>query len=475
MMNFRVKNVARQFLSLISISSIAAYVRYLALRRDVVNIQNATNTDSEIGRKNSIIFLMNDWGGANVPFYQLYLAKLLYKRKLKIEFLHDCYSMFPSLWGYAYSKVFLCDRGQDHHSKSVATFGERREILKVVKANIVWLSRSELFATFLPRGILKWLFDRQLRHFLSVKNYLTSRYDEIDLLIIPGGVYSVSSSYVLAAKRFKIDFYTYDSGADGELIFCKNGIAAHMEDVDQINVSSLKPDLRYSLYKEGEALLEQRAGGNDEFRFQKVPSGSVGLTVLAGASTLKRKVLVPLSCPWDAASLLRKDKFENEVKFLNFVLERYCNDTVIVRVHPVERFSYGARNDNLKSFYSKFPNCIVIAADANVNTYDLLNEVDLLVCRNTSIGLEAHISGVPVISTTKSYWNENCDFKPPVINKEHCMILYALAQKHSWVFPECNLQNVRQVGKSCPDFPEFQELIENRTTITKLRSNLQDD
>jgi hypothetical protein len=472
MIKFKVRNVTKQFGNLMSIKCVIFFFRYLVLKREMSLLAGRATNDSELDQKRFVLFLMNSWGGANVPYYQVYLAKILQKSKFNVDFLHDSYSIFPSVYNYFYSKVFQNAKGLDRNFKIEATFRERRKILKIVKANVIWQSRSEFFVNYLPHAVLAWLFKRQLRHYLCVKSILEFRSDEIDTLIIPGGVYSVSASYVLAALSNGIDFYTYDSGVDGELVFCKNGIASHMSDVEQIDVSKLDPTCVNSLINEAEELLRNRAGGTDCFRTQKVPSNSQPFPLIVNALSGTRKILIPLSCPWDSASLFRQDMFESELKFLEFVLKKYSNDTVIVRFHPVERYWYGARNDKLTPFLSGFSNCVVVSPNADVNTYDLLKEVDLVICRNTTLGAECQIMGIPVISTTKSYWNEKCDFNSAAISKKNCKIFYALAQKRNWIFPTCNLQNVRQPGVSCSDFPEFKELIMNKTTITKMKSDL---
>lgn len=466
--------VIKQFFSLISPRAVSCVSKFYRLRRMISSLEsNKLKPDCPSNfQKKSVIFLMNPWSGANVPFYQFYLAKLSNMNSAKAFLLHDNFSLFPNVYSFYY-RLFFVNGYEKKQTESVAlNFSEKRQILSIVKANIIWQSRSEFFVELVPRVFLRWLFKRQQFHFINVRKKLVTDFESIEKLIIPGGVYSVSASYVLAAKQLGILYYTYDSGADGEVIFCRNGIASHLDDIEDFNYFELSDDQVEHLQIQGDELLNKRAMGIDKFKYQKVPLKSGGSDEFQETLPNQMRILVPLSCPWDAASLCRQDLFQSEISFLKHVLKCFSNDLVIVRMHPVERYAYGRRNDRISEFLKPYTNCHFVPADADVNTYALLQGVDLVICRNTTIGLEAHILDIPVISTTKSYWNKNCSWDRATIDKNQAKLLYAVAQGHSWLFPSCNLQNVYgffDQQSEFPKFPEFIALMDYNSTVTKQR------
>jgi len=470
MKNIYFLRVFAQFFSLISPRTIRSLTRFYRLRRMISTLESdGSRYEITSDTKQNVIFLMSPWSGANVPFYQLYLAKLSLVNSIRTVFAHDSYALFPNMFSLFY-RIFFRDSFINTSPESMdVSFGEKRQILKIVKANIIWQSRSEFFVNIVPRRCIRWFFRRQQDHFINVTKELTRQVDFIDKIIIPGGIYSVSASYVLAAKKLGILFYTYDSGADGELIFCRNGIASHMDDISDLQHDDLPAQLVEDLERQGKELMDNRAMGSDRFKFQKVSEKSVKLDEFQQKEANQKTILVPLSCPWDAASLCRQDLFQSEISFIKKVFQCYPSDQVIVRMHPVERYVYGRRNDKISEFLKAFPNCEFVSADADVNTYSLLKEVDLVICRNTTLGLEAKIRGIPVISTTKSYWNPSFSWEYVTVDKSKALSLYAMAQEHSWLFPICNLENIYKFlthKSALPEFPEFISLISNNSTIT---------
>lgn len=459
-------SIFRQFSALLSLKAFFKLKLYINLRRLIKNSAIFDNFNDFASSSKTVIFVSNAWNGSNVPFYQFYLAKSALSKFGNVRILHDSFGLFPSLYNIIYRCVF--DNGiKLSVPSSDLTFAERRQVLRVIKSNIIWQSRSEIFVSLVPRALIVLLYRRQKRHYRAVLEKLTRIQDSVGVVIVPGGVLAVSASYVLACRKLGITFFSYDSGVDGEVIFCRNGVAAHLDDIDLSVVDSLSASARESLVSEADMLLLSRKLGEDRFKFQKIPSGfsREDLLNLRGSGF---KILVPLSCPWDAASLLRSDLFYSELSFLVFISKLFPHATLIVRVHPIERHSFARRNDDLRSFVEKFDNMILVEAHDHVNTYDLLNTVDLVVCRNTSVGVEANLLGVPVISTTASYWNPVKSLVPVAAANPSTKILYLAAQKYNWLFPKCNLSNIFEVGFDEP-FAFFAELIYAEQTVTKMR------
>ena len=382
-------------------------------------------------------------------------------KTFKVKLIRDGYNLIPSLLTHVFNITFKSRNNMQDYNRA-ESFSYRRKVYKIVLANIVWFTRSELILKILPKLLIRLLYKKQCKHIESKRGLMDLVPDDA-ILIIPGGILSVSATYVLLAEERGLLYYTYDSGVDGEILFGKQSIAAHLRDVEKYDLSSLSKRQRLKLKEEALTLISQRINGTDRYSFQKI-KGSNDIH-FCSRSPSQNTILVPLTCPWDAASLNRKDRFTGEINFLRWIISNFASYHVIVRIHPIERHRFAQRYDNLRQIFRNVPNLEIISGDADVNSYDLLSDIDFMVCRNTSLGAEAHLLGVPVYSTTLNYWNDGTNLTETKINKDDIHIRYVLAQKYNYVFPECNLSNVRHKIDEMPNFDLFSRMIENRVSM----------
>lgn len=444
---------------LFSLSHFYNYSRYKNLSEQFNHLQDILPVNHE--NKPEIFLLLNHWGGATVLEYQLYLGKVLSSHNFKVNLMRDGYNLFPNFLTFVFNLTF---KPKERHKavKRAKSFAYRRRVYTIVRSNIIWFTRSELIFIVLPKFLMRFLFKKQSEHIESKHALINSMPDDT-VLIIPGGILSVSATYVFLAEERSLLYYTYDSGVDGQVLFGKKSVAAHLVDIEKFNVDKLSSKQRVRLKERALELISQRRNGTDKFSLQKV-SIKFKVSDLRFASS-KKHILVALTCPWDAASLQRNDRFSGEMNFLKWVIKKFPSYQVIIRMHPIERHKFARRHDNLNRFFRDVPNVELISADADVNSYDLLSNVDLMICRNTSLGAEAHLLGIPVYATTLSYWNDNKELTKTKLPDEEIYIKYALAQSYSYIFPECNLSNVRHKIHHLSDFDLFAKMISNRRSM----------
>ena len=341
-------------------------------------------------------------------------------------------------------------------------------MLSAVKANIKWYTKSELIVEKISKAIKIFFYLRQVRHYKRIKSELFY-FTEQDIIIIPGGILNPSNSYLMACRFYGLKFYTYDSGINGQVIFARSSVAAHLEEINEQKFDEITPCKVQVLLSSAEHSISERMNSSDKFKYQKVERG--GTEYLKYLKPNLTNILIPLSCPWDAASLLRRDIFRSEINLIVKVLEQYKNSNILVRVHPIERLPNNSRNDDLAKFFKNDKRVKIITAETNVNTYDFLDYVDLVICRNTSIGAEALICGKKVFSTSISYWNDTIGLQPTSLDLETIKMRYALAQVHNWNFPPVNLNNVSYYSIDTDGFDEFTDMVLSYKTQTEVKMN----
>ncbi|WP_340300694.1 hypothetical protein [Roseobacter sp. HKCCD5988] len=388
-------------------------------------------------------FLVCPWEGTRVPWYQLYLASLISKNGCRVSFIIESFSYvyYPIhlVFVFIFRQRIIDEKSRNSQTINQLTFAERRACYENIKANITWYTKSELVWRSCHSIFKNFYYRRQCLHYVKVKLKI-SQLGCDDVIVIPGGVLSPSFSYVLACNNCKIKYYTYDSGSNGQVIFAREGVAAHLGEVESFDFSSMSSSHSHIIQKSADKLISDRMGSRDIFKYQKVKRGSNDLSNYLDPSKLN--ILVPLSCPWDAASLMRRDVYGTEFSFVKKILQTYKNENIIIRVHPIERLRSNSRYDDIFKLYKIHSNVKIISADTAVNTYDLVEAVDMVISRNTSLGAESFILGKTSVSSTISYWNDTVGLYPTSLDPDLVKMRYAIAQHYNWNFPSVNLTNV---------------------------------
>ena len=122
-------------------------------------------------------------------------------------------------------------------------------------------------------------------------------------------------------------------------------------------------------------------------------------------------MLLPLNQSYDTAALGRHRIFANQVEWMletvNWVLGQ-TTGSVVVRRHPVERLA-GLRSadeygDILRARFGETPRLRYVDEGAAVSTYELLAQTRVVVPYTSTVGVEATMLGVPVVTESASYY-----------------------------------------------------------------------
>ncbi len=282
---------------------------------------------------------------------------------------------------------------------------DEEEARRVVAEIGIWRTRGEANASeFTQRheGSVATL----IMHIGRVRRLVAE--SRLDWLLIPGGVWGVSGLYVAAAQRAGVRFTTYDSGTH-MLIACQDGIAAHQADIPRA----------FELAAE---FLRERSGARQRFidwsRAEldaRMRGGGNYTTFQAGAATGRQagdsNVLVPLNLRWDSAALGRQRLFSSVQEWVTAIVRWAAEDPqarVCLRQHPIERHTPWRSSDDLGRIVADANTAgervRFVAAAESVNTYDLLPTVRAMLPFTSSMGVEAGMLGLPVITASRNYY-----------------------------------------------------------------------
>jgi len=277
------------------------------------------------------------------------------------------------------------------------------ELLKdLARLNTTWLFRGHSWP---PEA--NQVRERSARHFAEVAGAFEGVLRQIRpaAVVIPGGIYSSSGVTRSVAEQLGIRVATYDSG-EGVLLTSCNGVAAWLDDIPRAFSEIGSGDDTWI----GEA-AERELRGRCGVPGERSVFGSTYQAVATQVAAAGGEVLLPLNQSYDTAALGRHRVFSNQVEWMIETVKWVLGETeatVVVRRHPVERFA-GMRStdeygDTLHAHFGESPRLRYVSEGAAVSTYELFSEARVVVPYTSTVGVEATMVGVPVVTESASYY-----------------------------------------------------------------------
>jgi capsule polysaccharide export protein KpsC/LpsZ len=116
---------------------------------------------------------------------------------------------------------------------------------------------------------------------------------------------------------------------------------------------------------------------------------------------------------WDASFEYKGGLFNNYIHWLDKTIQLIENDIdahVVIKTHPAES-ARGTRESVFEYLTQQFDNIPdnvkVLPPDTDVNTYELINQLDAGIVFNSTVGLEMSYWGTPTVVAGDSHY---CDF-----------------------------------------------------------------
>jgi hypothetical protein len=296
---------------------------------------------------------------------------------------------------------------EDMAQNTDATINESdsRLAAQILRDNSIWWSRGESFASEFEKSC-EGSAELIAQHLARVRDSLVRRRPA--RLVIPGGIFGISSIYRAVATSLGIPYTSYDSGPIS-MIWSNDSIAAHREDLHDIVRridESLTSEERTWVEKLAEEALESRMSARDAFNFQ---------TVKATGNSYGYDILLPLNIRWDAAALGREQVFLSFAAWLEGLMtwvEKNPPWSLCIRDHPAQRLlpetirSRESFDDLIARFASLGPRLRFISASEEVNTYDLVRGALVVLPYTSTIGIEAAMLGKPSVLGSLCYYND---------------------------------------------------------------------
>jgi hypothetical protein len=393
------------------------WVRQVLQMRRFVRSYRPIST-SEAGRGHVAVVVM-PWLGTTVPWFSIASGLILASLGAKVTFVVD--SLPFGRERYRFRMILICIRSvlrvlpkqfaireiEEKPSYQLPTEAELALIERLATLNTIWALRGDTKAK--GRAAYREHIRGQIDFAVgAIRDFLAKSH--FDCVFVPGGVYGSSGVWAWCARNRQIRSASFDSGGRGLLILSVDGVASHLDDIPRA-FSLLKQNLQsedtFRMARDA-ALVEmaRRRAGTDRFSSQ-----------IQGTSALDSRfdggVLLALNSPWDTAALGLHRVFDNTAQWILETVRSVLDKTsaqVIVRQHPGERFEIHRSSDDyaklLRNNFGSDPRVTFIAAADSVNSYDLLEQVSVVVVYTSTIGVEAAAKGKVVLSASSSYYSE---------------------------------------------------------------------
>lgn len=420
----------------------------------------------------NIAVLVLPWLSTDVPWFSIVSGLFLARRGNKVIFIFDDFPFGKK--PLAFSLITTCLRNvlklltpnyailhlRNFFLSGDLSSDQLSHIERLAQLNAVWALRGEMDSNGRQQYID--VISKQLATSYSAIRSLMVE-PEFDVIFIPGGVYGASGIWRECSISAGVRVASFDSGGYGTLMLAADGIAAQLHDIprafDLLKALPNFGDEKQFILDTASAEMKRRRAGTDKFASQMISKTEKELNFDNG-------VLIALNSSWDSAALGLHVFFENSTQWIVETTRWLIDNTdvkILIRQHPAERLEIARTSDNYKKLltdnFGDSDRVHFIAADAPVNTYDLLPLVSTVLVYTSTIGVEAAGLGKVVITPSDSYYSElgfvwHADSKETYFKhlynaiaenykvtssmKDDAMCCYYLTQCCNWVFTPFN-------------------------------------
>ncbi len=255
--------------------------------------------------------------------------------------------------------------------------------------------------------------DHPLYHLRQTRNTQAALAAEVwlktvnpDVVILPNGSILEFGAVYAMARHLGLQVVTYEFGEQNHRIWLAQNQEVMQQETDEVWKARGDRPLTVPQREQVQALVAARQSAslweNFARRWQGVPSeGGEALKAQLGLDD-RPLVLLATNVIGDSLTLGRQtfsaSLTEWIVRTTQFFADR-PDYQFVVRIHPGELITSGPSVDDvLRETFPDIPeNIHLVAADAQVNTYDLVEIADVGLVYTTTVGLEMVMSGIPVI------------------------------------------------------------------------------
>ena len=234
-----------------------------------------------------------------------------------------------------------------------------------------------------------------------------------DVALIPNGSILELGAVYQAARYLEIPTITYEFGEQRQRIWIAQNAEVMQQDTDSLWALRKDLTLEEQQWKSIKTLYSSRQQAslweNFSRRWQGLPSQ--GETSVRKELHLDERPVALLAANVIGDSLtLGRQIFSNSMtEWLEGTIRYFAKRQdvqLVVRIHPGEKYTKGPSvRDIINETLASLPEQIhLVPADANINTYDLVEIAHFGMVYTTTVGMEMAMSGVPVIVAGKTHY-----------------------------------------------------------------------
>lgn len=237
-----------------------------------------------------------------------------------------------------------------------------------------------------------------------------------DVVILPNGSILEFGSAFQACRYLSVPVTTYEFGEQRNFVWLAQNEEVMRQQTKDLWIARGGQTLTDDEMNKIRTLFSSRQKanlwGNFSRRWQGVPSTGEGEVRKSLGLDERPVVLLATNVIGDSLTLGRQvfsdSMTEWLVKTVHYFAE-HAEVQLVVRIHPGELLTKGPSVADVieREFPAELPDHMyLIPADAEVNTYDLVNLADLGLVYTTTVGLEMAMSGVPVMVIGQTHYRE---------------------------------------------------------------------
>lgn len=273
-------------------------------------------------------------------------------------------------------------------------------------------------------------YERNLKAAKALYSYLRSA--KPDVVIIPNGTILEFGVAFRVCKFLKIPTTTYEFSDQRDSIWLTQNDEIMQQNTDILWKNNDHKDLDKKEFEKVKELMFSRKNaslyGNFSRKWQKQPA--------EGGSQIKEKlklddrpiVLMATNVLGDSLTLGRnvfsRSMSEWIIRSIQYFMEK-PDIQLVIRIHPGEMYvTHGSIHEMIRRTMPTLPNNIhLVAPDADINTYDLMEVASMGLVYTTTAGLEMAMRGVPVIVAGKTHYRNRGFTYDPVSWVDYFKIL----------------------------------------------------
>jgi hypothetical protein len=237
-----------------------------------------------------------------------------------------------------------------------------------------------------------------------------------DVVVLPSGSIVEFSAVYHSARYCDIPVVSYEFGEQRQRIWFSLKSQVMRQNTNEMWAAYQNDDLTPEKLERIQVLYASRQKahlwGNFSRRWQDTPSeGGERIRQILGLDS-RPIALLAANVIGDSLTLGRQVFTDTMTEWLTRTAQEFAlrpQVQLVVRIHPGERYTTGPSVFEIISkvltSYPKPPeNIHLVAADASINTYDLIEIADFGLVYTTTTGLEMALSGVPAIVVGQTHY-----------------------------------------------------------------------